>query len=330
MFGLPPQHPPQDAREALRWFFYYCIENEITRPKAAELVKSDQSTLFRVYTGTYTDPKGRSILPAKLVKNIQSFRRIEEKRSSLGDVPFVATPTAKKIWQICDLVTASNRVGFIWGDSQTGKTTALLEYKRRHNHGATKYIRVEPSSGTHEIIRQVARECALSERANHDALKHRVIRAIDRNTLLIVDEIHELSFTYRHRSKLSCFELLRWIHDQSHCGMIICGTNIGRDDLKIGKDKDLLDQFTRRGIFSVQLGAQPTPADLKAIFKQAFDLEYPSGEPLELIKAVNQHQGLTAVTEYLRFATRLAKKADQPLRWEHFCKAHKIITGLAA
>ena len=322
------KHYPEKARDMLRWFFFYCVENDISRKEAAELVKVDQSTIYRVLMGKYQDGKGKNIIPASLISNIESFRRIDERRVTLGDVPFVLTPTARKIWQICDLAVDSNRIASIYGKSQTGKTTALLEYKRVHNHGSTKYIRIEPSSGIHEMMRQIGRECALSPKTSYDKLKDRVVRAIDRNTLIIVDEIHELTFTYRQRSKLSCVEVLRWLHDVTRCGMVICGTNIWRDELKEGKDKLLLEQMERRGVFKHQLKSEPTRADLKAIFKKAFNLDWPTGEAAEIIKDVNTRQGLTAITEYLRFGNRLAKKADETLSWSHFEKAYGIIVEL--
>ncbi len=322
------KHYPASARDALRWFFFYCIDADISRSEAATLVKVDQSIIYRVYTRTYKDKKNRSILPKTLIANIQSFRPIEGQRVTLGDVPFVLTPTAATIWKLCDLAVSSNRIAMIWGKSQTGKTTALLEYKRKHNHGSTKYIRIEPSSGIHEMMRQIGKECALSPRTSYNRLKEQVARAVDRNTLLIVDEIHELAFTYRQRSKLSCVEVLRWLHDSTRCGMVICGTNLWRDELKEGKDKLLLEQMERRGVFKRQLPSEPTRADLKTLFKKAFTLDWPTGVAAEIIKEVNTQQGLTAITEYLRYGHRLAAKAEEPLSWSHFVKAHAIIKDL--
>lgn len=319
------QKLPEDARDALRWFFYYALENEISRQDAATLLKVDQTTIFRVYSGTYRDAAGKLIVPKKLVESIQTFRRIEEKRADLGKVPFVLTPTARRIWQVCDLVQTSNRIGSIWGTSQTGKTTALEEYRRQNNHGQTKMIRIEPQSGTHELMRQLGRECALSVKTSFDNLKHRVRRSVDHNNLIIVDEIHELAFTYRQRSKLSCIELLRWLHDVTKCGMILCGTNLWRDELREGKDKRFLEQIDRRGVFNVQLPSEPTDGDLRAIFGH-YELTWPTGFALEMIRDVNRRQGLTAITEFLRFGKRIAK--DEPLAWDHVVDAYLTITQL--
>ncbi len=266
------KHYPAPARDALRWFFFYCIDADISRSEAAALVKVDQSTIYRVFTRIYTDKNNRPILPKTLIANIQSFRRIEGQRVTLGDVPFVLTPTAATIWKLCDLAVSSNRIAMIWGKSQTGKTTALLEYKRKHNHGSTKYIRIEPSSGIHEMM--------------------------------------------------------RWLHDTTRCGMVLCGTNLWRDELKEGKDKLLLEQMERRGVFKRQLPSEPTRADLKALFKKAFTLDWPTGEAAEIIKEVTTQQGLTAITEYLRYGHRLATKAEEPLSWSHFEKAYAIIKNL--
>ena len=261
------------GREALRWFYFYCLDQDIPRNVAAERIGCESSTLFKVYKGSYLDAKGRPIEPGKMVEGIQRFRaEVESAQAQRArarraeDVGFVLTPTAKKTWEVCELTAMTNRISFVWGASQVGKTMTLLEFKRQNNHGSTKYIRIEPSSVTHELMRQLARECAISAKTHHDALKERVVRAIDSRMLVIVDEIHELSFTYRLRSKLACFELLRWVHDKTRCGMLICGTNIGRDDLAEGKDKALLDQLRRRGVFQLQLGNQPNTGGLAGYF----------------------------------------------------------------
>ncbi len=110
--------------------------------------------------------------------------------------------------------------------------------------------------------------------------------------------------------------------------MVICGTNLWRDELREGKDKLLLGQMERRGVFKRHLSSEPTRADLKALFKKAFTLDWPTGEAAEIIKKVNTQQGLTAITEYLRYGHRLASKAEEPLSWNHFVKAHAIIKDL--
>ncbi len=51
------KHYPASARDALRWFFFHCIDAGITRSEASALVKVDQSTIYRVFMHTYTDKK---------------------------------------------------------------------------------------------------------------------------------------------------------------------------------------------------------------------------------------------------------------------------------
>jgi DNA transposition AAA+ family ATPase len=320
-------HMAEEDREALRWFFFYCIESEISSTEAAKHVGVDHSTLHRVYRGRYVDDGGKKIVPAKLIRNIIDFRKEIEQHVKRDGVAFVLTPTARKIHQICELCAESNRIGSIYGPSQTGKTTALKEYQAAHNHGRTKYIRIEPASGTHELMRQLAIQCAISPKTGFDNLKRRIVKAIDKDNLLLIDEIHELTFTYKNRSKLSCVELLRWLHDMTGCGMVLIGTNIWRDELADGKDKHLLEQMERRGIFQLQLPPCPTDGDLRAIFKSV-DLDWPQGETLEIVRDVNKTRGLTALTEFIRFGKKIAKKQGKAFGWEHFTKAYGIIAGL--
>lgn len=323
-------HFEPDVRELLNWLYYWAISPKVAKSmdEVAELVRVDKTTIFRVYRGTYRDGGGKLIVPSKLVSGIKALKRVEDARRDDGKIPFVETQTAKRIFTVCDLALMRGRVGMIWGKSQTGKTSALQEYQRTHNHGQTKYICIEPSSGTHELVRLLAIACGLSPKGAHDEMKRRIIRCLDKNNLLIVDEVHQFAFTYRARSKLSCLELLRWIHDQTGCGLVLCGTNVWRDDLAKGKDKDLLEQLARRGAVKLQLPDAPTAADLAEIYK-AFGLDKPTGDDADTMNDLAKRCGLTVVTETIAFGQRRARKAGrESVCWDDVMAAHAILEDL--
>jgi len=309
-------------REPLRWMFYYCIENDISMPAAAKAMHYNNSTIYRVFKGEYGAGLDR------FVKAVEQYRKICEQREGIVEGAFIETGTVKKIWKICDAAVAYKTIAFIFGDSQIGKTWALMEYVRRHNHGQTKYIRMAASSGVQIMMKSFAEACGMSSRGSFDGLRKRVLKALDENTLVIVDELHLAFFTYHLRARLSCLELLREMHDRTNCPMVLCGTNVGRDEFDKGAQKDYLEQLRRRGIFRLQLPKYATAGDLNAIAK-SFGLAQAEGDAAALVKDIIRENGLKAYTSYLKAATRIASNTKAKLSWAHFIQAHDVVAKLS-
>lgn len=323
-------HLPENARELLRWFFGFSTDRNDSMRAAAAKINVDSSTVFRVYKGTYKDADGNPIVPAKMLKGIKTLMREEEQRSGKERIDFVMTPTAKKIFTACDIARSSGRLVMLFGTSQTGKTTALREYQRRNNHGTTRYIRVSPYGSASGLLRQLARSCALSPDGNAQSLQEALARTLDRHNLLIADEVHLFTYTYAARAKLSCLEILRWLHDTTGCAMVLCGTNVWKNELISGREKEKLDQLTRRGATPVQLPDTPTAGDLRAICK-SYSLEAPEkkSDAEEIMNYAAKTKGLTLVTELLRFGAKIAGQAGETLAWKHVLEANDTINDLA-
>ena len=312
----------EEQRDAIRWYFYYCIENELSLTQASINIRFDKSTIFRVMTGTYG---------AKLdgiVEAILAFKKIAEERASITRAEFVETKTAKRIWKICESALIYNSISFIYGDSHIGKTWSLEEFTRQHDHGQTKYIRMPSSAGIQLLMKEFAGACALSKDSAFERLRDRVIKAIDKNHLVIVDEIHQTFVSYHKQARLSCLELIREIHDRTRCGMVLCGTNVFRDELQQGLHKRFLEQLRRRGIFELQLPSVPPRADLDAI-AESYGLAPCEGEAEQLVLQIAKNAGLGRYCKFLEAASRHAKKKNQKLNWGHFVSAHDIIKNLS-
>lgn len=325
------KHYDPEARDLLRWLHSWAI---ISRPaksinEAADAVGVDRTTLYRVYTGKYRkEGTGACILPTKLINGIIALKRVEDLRRDKGKVPFVETATTKRIWKALDLCLERGRIGMIWGDSQYGKTSALREYQRRNNHGTTKYICLTPGGGVHELLRSLAKACGISPNSSWAELKDRIAESLDQNNLVIVDEVHQTSATYQRRSKVTCIEILRWIHDQSGCGMMLVGTNIWKDMLERDRDSKALEQIARRGAVKLQLPDKIPSEDLQA-FYTAFELEPPQGEIAKIMRQLADTQGLTVVIEVLAFGQRQAKKRGNEFpNWDEVQDAYEILYAL--
>lgn len=324
---------PADQREALRWFFHYCVETEISMADAARQLRYgkggqksyDKSTVWKVYTfgkkyeGSLTN----------FVKAVNSFRRACAEREDISEVVFVKTATAENIWNYCRLAFKYKTFTFIYGDSQIGKTWALQKFQRDNNHGRTRYVRLSASGGTQLMMKECAKACALKADAPFEKLRFRVFNATDENTLWIFDEIHQTFVSYHKRARLSCLEVIRELHDRTGCGIVLSGTNTAREEIEAGDHAKLLEQLNRRGIFKLQLPKYATKADINAIARH-FGLPAATGEAEALVKEVIRGSGLKAYTTFLQAAGELAKNKRQRLKWDHFVHAHDMIAKLSA
>lgn len=313
---------PDHQRDAIRWLFHYCIENGLTMQQASESIRFDKTSVYRVMTGKY------AAKPDGIVEAILSFKKLVEQRDFISRPNFVDTETSKKIHKICESALIYNSISFIFGESQIGKTTALLEYARRNNHGRTKYIRMPSSAGIQLMMKEFAVACAVSPRSCFEQLRERVLRAIDRNHLVIVDEVHQTFVSYHKKARLSSLELVREIHDRTGCGMVLCGTNVLKEELQQGEHKKLLDQLRLRGIFTLQLPAVPTRKDLDAI-AVSYGLAPADGEAEQLMLHIAKSYGLGKFCKFLAAASRHATKKGEKMKWKHFVTAHDIVKKLS-
>jgi DNA transposition AAA+ family ATPase len=310
------------SKQAIRWMFFYCLENDLSQGVAAEKIGYSPTVVSRICRGQY-----EGSLDA-VVSAIESWRRICDARADAPTVGFVETTTSRKIWKMCDAALTYQTIAKIYGDPQIGKTWALEAYWRQNNHGRTKFIRLPAAAGVQMMLRCFADACGISSKCSFEAMRIRVLHAIDGDNLVIVDELHQAFNTYQKHARVACLELIREIHDRTGCGMVLCGTNVARDEIENGQHKLLLEQLDRRGIFTLQLPKYATWADREAIAK-SFGLDKPADKARELVDAIVRTSGLKAYTSFLRAAARLAANRKTELTWEHFMAAYRTIRSLS-
>jgi DNA transposition AAA+ family ATPase len=313
----------EKQRNLVRWLFFYSIENAISMKSASDKIGYSSTTVYRLLRGEY---EGNV---AEVCAGIARWKRLCDERAEIKEVAFVETATCRKVWQICDAANIYRSVAVIYGDSQIGKTWALQEYARRHNHGQTRYVRLPAAAGVQMLIRNFAHACGISPKSSFEQLRERVVRATDENTLWLVDELHQAFTTYQRHARVACLELIREIHDLTQCGMVLCGTNTARDEIETGQHKELLAQLRRRGIFRLQLPAFATWPDRIAIAKHFGLKDAPEGQVRELIDGIIRKSGLKAYTSFLQAATRIAAKRKAAIEWKHFITAHDVIARLS-
>ena len=312
----------EKAREIARWFFAYCVEADISITDAGERIGYDKSVLYRFYNGKYSGSV------ENVIGAMGKFRGEIERTGGVGHAGFVETSLSKKIWKICDSAIVYESISFIYGDSHIGKTWALEEYKARNNHGRTIYMRMPATAGHQLMLKELAVACDFSAKAPFEKLRSRVMSSLDRDKLLIVDEIHQTFISYLKSSRLTCLELLREIHDRTGCGMVLCGTNVFKEELQGGHHKELLEQLRRRGIFELQLPAHAPKRDLQKI-ADSYGLGTFTDDAWELASYINRTSGLKRYATFLRVGQKLANNRKQNFTWDHFITAHDAISDLS-
>ena len=336
-----------EAQELISWCFLWCIDDAhpMTLPEFALEVHSDKTTIWRIIRGSYMHPdtKARMAIGEKLIANMRRFRAIAQERARSVRTDFVETPTAKRIFTACDLARESRSPVFLIGPSHIGKTWALIEYKERNNHGHTVYVRMAAASGLMGMVRAIAESLGISDKSATPALVGRIKTSLRKrpNTLLIFDELHQLMYTYRKQSFFACLEVLREIYDETGVGIVLCGTELLFKSIKDNRSD--LEQLLRRGVHRVVLPDQPTRGDVEAIC-QHLGLELPAkgvtvaakvggvmitDEPFAILKQVGKEEGLKAITERLRYASKFARKGETQIAWTHFVRAHLTIKQAA-
>ena len=255
-----------------------------------------------------------------MVKRILAFKKLELERGKVKSVGFVETSTAKRVFATCDAALFDGMPAFIYGASQTGKTTALLEYQRTHNHGTTKYVRMGVRWTKQRLVREVARVCSVfSERAKTIELEERITRALTSRNLLIIDEFHLAMETTTALAEKEVIEYIREIFDRTGCGIVMCATKVGEQDFEQGANKMLFDQFRRRGIVKTVLPDVPKVADINKIAK-CFELDAPLGETLAQIKMMIKSRGINQYIKFLQKSAQVAteSKGRLAMSWDLF------------
>jgi len=119
-------------------------------------------------------------------------------------------------------------------------------------------------------------------------------------------------------------DFIRALHDNTGCGIVLCGTNVFREQMADQSQKKFLNQLNRRCLLRRQLPEVPTRADLNA-FARHYELEPASGEAYDLQKAVVRDHGLGVWLTTLTAAARKASKGGKPMTWDHVLNAHAFL-----
>lgn len=253
-----------------------------------------------------------------LLAKIAAIKDVEEKRAKAKSLGFVNTKTAERIFEACDAALYGGMPAFIYGASQSGKTTALLAYKRAKDQGTVKYLRMGVRWSKRRVVRELSKVCGcFSQSDSYDTLEDSIIRSVNNRMLLIVDEFHLALETTTELAAKEIVEYFREVFDRTGVGLVICGTKVAETGLESGKNALLFDQMRRRGLVKLVLPDVPKKADVNRLAKE-FGLEPPTGETYEGIKRILKRFGLGMFVKFLQKSSSVAIVEKRMLTWNDF------------
>jgi hypothetical protein len=306
---------PDNQRSAIRRFHAHYIENDLSIEEAAKLIRLSGSTLSLVLRGKYNASLDN------VVAEIDAFFDLQEKRSQGRKLQFIPTKLTERIWQVCAAALEFQRIAYIFGDSQVGKTEALEAYARTHNHGSTIYVAVPTGGALSHFLVKLAEKLRISAALRETDLRRRIIEAFDDRMLLIVDEAHRCVPQSRFVDRrIQTIEFIREIFDERKCGVVICATKAFQDAMERGALANLLKQTKRRRLCAMHLPDRATREDLNT-FAAAYDLAPSSGAARELETRLIDEEALGMWLTVLRMAAKLAAQRKQKLAWAHVLSA---------
>ncbi|MBQ6924820.1 MAG: AAA family ATPase [Kiritimatiellae bacterium] len=303
------------------WFYNFVQAKSLSLENAGRAVGMSGTTVYRLFTASY-----QASYDAVLEK-VAKFRALTEERQKRKALGFVETSTWKKVEAVCRQALNDQMPAFIYGPSQMGKTTCLLEFARRNNHGTTRYIRMPAAPSFSFFVKTVAAACGISPHHNSaDELRERVCHALDSRNLLIVDEFHQAMVTVTDRRAATIMEFIREIYDRTGCGIVLCATDVGRREVEEGRNAGTYGQLRKRGMIKLVLPDMPPASDIRKI-AAAFGLPAPEGRVAESIRQMLKASGLGMYVKYLQSAHVLAAGRGEKPTWDTFAA---VCDGMAA
>ena len=281
-----------------------------------KLVNYSGSTLSRLFAGKYDGNL------QQVAEQFSSHLEMEAEREKMRNDLFIENSIWRDVSEICELAQKRNSPVRLVGPSQIGKTFCLKEFQRRSKMQVC-YCRV-PAAPTFKLLAdEICDAVGVPTSLRVEDARLRVKKAIGPNTLLIIDELHELAISAGKGTAMKCMEWLREIYDKSKCGMVLCGTRTMEDDLiNDPKIKGWLAQMNKRCIRVLNLPNRIPDDDIDLAAK-AYGITGSKACVENLLKSIDMNR----LTTCLAVTVRWCNTNKHQKTWEVFRKIYKKTFG---
>ena len=302
--------------ESLVRFFVHGKQRNLSFDGVARLIDYSGSTVSRLFAGKYEGSLD------DVVSKIDAYLELDAERQRMRSDKFIETSTWKRVNNVCNLAIQRNAITRIIGPSQIGKTHSLREYQRRAKFQCA-YLRI-PAAPTFKLcVDAFCEAVGVSASLRIEEARPRIAKAVGENTLLMVDELHELIMSAGKSTAMKVLEWIREIWDNSHCGMCLCGTSALEDDLiNDPKMKGWLGQLDQRCIRVLKL-PNAVPMEDVILAGQVYGIKG-STKPVEnLLRNIRMNRLTTILAMTEKWCSGMNKsKQKHPLNWESFAHVY--------
>ena len=311
---------PEGPRRALRWLHGHYWDSGEPLGEIARRVGCDGGMLAQVFYGKFEGELDG------VVRAILRYQHLCEERAGVQRAPFIETRLYREIEECCDAALTYQKIVYIYGESQVGKTASLRHYAQ--NRPQAVMVEMPAGGSPSAFLMALAPKARVGFNGNTGEQMLTIKRALGPHSLLIVDEAAR-AFQARSSGgqKFKTLEFIREIHDATGCGVVLCGTRVFRESMESAQHRKFLNQFNRRCLFRKQLPDVPTRGDLNA-FARHYGLEPAEGEARRMQGVIVGDHGLGVWLTTLMAAARKAANARRAMTWADVLRAHAFFTRL--
>jgi DNA transposition AAA+ family ATPase len=313
----------------VEWLLTHGIDNKLSIAALGRAAGLGEGTMSKLVNGAYgsgsMEKRTFKLIPiAGLCVTIEGYRDLFEQQRAIHKADFVETSIFKSLKEVCETALAYQTIYPAYGPSQLGKSTALEKIRDQDKYRRTIYVEMPAMGYEGEFL--VALNAALREstKTSGTRLRNRPCEVIKPHNLLIIDEIHQTTVVPgRGSARVGTLEYIRLLWNKTKCGLVLCGTNVFRDEVETGTHHLLLEQLRRRGLPPMQLPDVLPREDMDAIARAyglppAPDAVHKGRE--DLVKTT----GLRAYVTFLKMGAKKADKAARKITWADYSSASDV------
>ena len=276
------------SRELLR---EHMTSAGLTQAQIASQLDCSPATINQYLQGKYRGDV------SKIDRSVmQLLERLQNKHTEVN-TGFVATPTAKRIIEMCAFAHAETDIAIVIGDAGLGKTMALKQYAEIEP--GVIFIESDHTYTPKVILQTLCDALGLATARNNHAMMDAIVKKLHGSErLIIVDEAELL--------KYQALEILRRIHDKAGIGVLLAGLPSLRANLR-GSRGQYKQLYSRVGMQHDIKSSLPD-SDIEMLAEARLGTDEFNAQ---LVKAAKGNA--RRLNKLLRGALRLAKINDRPV-----------------
>ena len=179
---------PPEGLESIVRLFNLGKSRGYSFDQTGALVDYSGATMSRLFGGKYEGALD------KVVRQVDAFLELESERDKMRSDRFIENSVWHRVRNLCDFAIMRNTVVRLTGPTQMGKSKSFKEYMRRSQRQVC-YVRIPAAPTLKLCVAAVAGAVGVNPSLRYEDARMRVAHAVSRNTLLIVDELHELAMS---------------------------------------------------------------------------------------------------------------------------------------